>query len=105
MAIYTTERRTKEIGIRKVLGANDIALVFLLSKEFLIILSISVAIAAPASYLLNNLWLQFLVFRVDIGFGTILFGSGILLILGLISIGPQTFKVSNGNPVDSLRME
>ncbi len=105
MAIYATERRTKEIGIRKVLGANEVGLVFLLSKEFLIILSISVAIAAPASYFLNNLWLQFLVFRIDIGFGTIFLGSTLLLLLGLISIGPQTFKVSNENPVDSLRIE
>lgn len=105
MAIYTTERRTKEIGIRKVLGANDFSLTVLLSKEFLIILAVSILIAAPLSYFLNNLWLQNLVFRVDIGFGTIFLGSMSLLILGLLAIAPQTFRVSNRNPVDSLRME
>jgi putative ABC transport system permease protein len=105
MAIYTTERRTKEIGIRKVLGANDVSLTLLLSKEFLIILSISILIAAPTSYFLNNLWLEFLVFRVDIGFGTIFIGSLLLLLLGLLSIAPQTFRASNRNPVNSLRME
>ncbi|MGD1889138.1 MAG: ABC transporter permease [Cyclobacteriaceae bacterium] len=105
MAIYTTERRTKEIGIRKVLGANDLTLALLLSKEFLIILSISILIAAPLSYFLNNLWLQNLAFRSDIGFGTILLGSLLLLILGLLSIAPQTFRVSNQNPIDSIRVE
>ncbi|MCG8307548.1 MAG: ABC transporter permease [Cytophagales bacterium] len=105
MAIYTTERRTKEIGIRKVLGASDLRLTILLSKEFLIVLAVSVSIAAPLSYFLNNFWLEFLVFRADIGLGTIIAGSMLLLILGLLSIGPQTFRVSNRNPVDSLRME
>ena len=105
MTIYATERRTKEISIRKVLGATTINLTYLLSREFLMLLSISVIIAAPLSYFFNRFWLNFLVVRVEFGLGTILLGSVLLLLLGLVTISPQTFLVSRRNPVDSLRNE
>ncbi|WP_020529619.1 ABC transporter permease [Flexithrix dorotheae] len=105
MAIYTTERRTKEIGIRKVLGANSLILTYLLSKEFLFILIMSILIAAPLSYFLNQFWLDFLVEKVDFGFGTVFIGSMLLLTLGLFTIGSQVLRLSNQNPVDSLRNE
>jgi putative ABC transport system permease protein len=105
MATYTAERRRKEVGIRKVLGAEALGLAFLLSREFLIVLAISVAIAAPLSYVLNNFWLQNLSHRVNFGFGTLLASALILLIPGLLTIGSQTFRVARSKPVDSLRME
>jgi putative ABC transport system permease protein len=105
MAIYTTERRTKEIGIRKVLGATEWSLNFMLSKEFLIMLGLAIVIAAPLAFLLNNYWLNFMVVRDELSFGTILFGSFILLLLGLLTIIPQTFKIAKSNPVKSLRTE
>ena len=105
IAVYITERRTKEVGIRKVMGAGNFKLVFLLSKEFLIMLGISILIAAPLSHFLNSLWLNFLANRVAFGFGTVFLASMFLLILGLLTIGPQTFRVSNRNPVNSLRDE
>ncbi|WP_422082876.1 ABC transporter permease [Ulvibacterium sp.] len=105
MAIYTMERRTKEIGIRKVLGAHGYMLVYLLSKEFLILLGIAVIIAAPLSYYVNNLWLDFLVIKVSFGFGTVLLGSFLILLLGFLTIAPQTLRVSNRNPITSLRIE
>lgn len=105
MAIYSTERRTKEIGIRKVLGAENFSLTILLSKEFLMILVISICMGAPLSYFLNNLWLKHFPNRVEFGPGMILIGVCIMLILGLITIGSQTFKASKVNPVDSLKSE
>lgn len=105
MAMYTTERRRKEIGIRKVLGAADAKIVFTLSKEFLKMLVISILIAAPLSYFANNAWLQNFPNRVEFGFGTVFFGSVILLMLGLITIGSQTLRAAGANPVDSIRME
>lgn len=105
MAIYTTERRTKEIGIRKVLGANELSLNFMLSKEFLKMLALAILIAAPLSFFLNNLWLNFMVVRENISIGTILFGSFILLILGLLTIVPQTFRIARHNPIESLKTE
>lgn len=105
MAIYTIERRTKEVGIRKVMGAGETALVVLLSREFLILLGIAIFIAAPLGYFVNNLWLQFLVNRVDIDFSTIALGSFVLLVLGFITIGSQTIRASKSNPADILKME
>ena len=105
MAMYTTERRTKEIGIRKVLGAENLGIVLLLSRGFLTILGISVAIGAPLSYFLSNLWLQNFPNRVDFSWGTVLLGSLVLLTLGLVTIGSQTWMAARRNPVDSLRNE
>ncbi|MEO9482754.1 MAG: ABC transporter permease [Ekhidna sp.] len=105
MAVYTSERRQKEVGVRKVLGANLQSLTFLLSRSFIKILLISILIAAPISYFLNILWLESLPNRVDFGIGTILLGSVILLIIGLLTIGSQIISVSQRNPIESLKDE
>lgn len=105
MAIYTTERRTKEIGIRKVLGASEWSLNFMLSREFLLMLGLAILIAAPLAFLLNNYWLNFMAVRAHLTLGTVLFGSFLLLILGLLTIVPQTFRIAKRNPVKSLRTE
>ena len=102
MATYTTERRTKEIGIRKVLGAGEFNLALLLSRGFLTTLAVSVAIGAPLSYFVNNLWLQSFPNRVAFGPTTILGGSLVLLMLGLLTIGSQTLRMAQRNPVDTL---
>ncbi len=105
MAMYTTERRRKEVGIRKVLGAGDLRNVLLLSREFLIILGVSVAIAAPLSYILNEMWLRVFPNRVEFGWGTVLLGTLVMLVLGLVTIGSQTVRASRRNPAESLRTE
>jgi putative ABC transport system permease protein len=105
MAIYTAERKTKEVGIRKILGAEDSSIALLLSKGFLRMLVLSVLIGAPFSYFVNNLWLQRLPNRVEFGLGTVFSGTVILLILGLITIGSQTIRASRNKPVDALKME
>jgi putative ABC transport system permease protein len=105
MAIYTTERRTKEIGIRKVMGAGVWQINLLLLKEFIIMLGLSVVIAAPLAFLLNDYWLNFMVVRDDISPGTVIFGAVILLVLGLLTIVPQTLRIAKSNPVKSLKTE
>lgn len=105
MATYSVERRRKEVGIRKVLGAGDLGNVLLLSREFIQVLLIAIAIAAPLSYLLNSAWLRKFPNRVDFGWGTVLEGMVIVLVLGLITIGSQTIRASKANPVESLRAE
>ncbi len=105
MATYTTERRTKEIGIRKVLGAEEFSIARLLSKEFIKMLSLAIFIGVPLSYFVNNLWLRMLTVRVEFGVGTVLSGVLVLLILGILTIGSQTLRASKANPVKSLKME
>ena len=105
MATYTIETKTKEVGIRKVLGATSRQLILQLSKGFISILLIAIIIAVPMAYFLNNLWLQEFAFRVPISIGVIGFGVFILLVLGIITIGSQTYRATTINPIDHLRNE
>jgi putative ABC transport system permease protein len=105
MATFTTERRRKEVGIRKVLGAGNLRNVLLLSREFLVVLGVSIAIAAPLSYILNEMWLRVFPNRVEFGLGTVLLGTMVMLVLGLVTIGSQTVRASRRNPVDALKVE
>lgn len=105
MAIYTAERKTKEVGVRKVLGADEWSIAMLLSREFVKMLAVSIIIGAPLSYVLNNFWLQMLPNRVEFGLGTVLLGVFLLLMLGLLTIGSQTLRAAKNNPVEALRSE
>lgn len=105
MATYTAERKTKEVGIRKVLGAGGVSIAYMLSKEFINVLIISVIIGSPLSYVINNLWLQKLTNRVEFGFGTVFLGTFVLLMLGLVTIGSLAIRASKSNPVDALKTE
>ena len=105
MTVYSTERRTKEIGIRKVLGGSERSLTWLLSKQFLSLLIISVLISAPLTYFINNLWLQNFPNRVDFGIDTLLLGSLVLMVLGLFTVASQTIRATKKNPVTVLKME
>jgi putative ABC transport system permease protein len=105
MATYTTERKRKEVGIRKVLGAGDWANTLLLSREFIQVLFIAIGIAAPLSYFLNTAWLRKFPNRVDFGWGTVLEGTAIVLTLGLITIASQTIMASKANPAKALRSD
>ncbi|MCX2681985.1 ABC transporter permease [Galbibacter sp. EGI 63066] len=105
LSVARAVTRLKEIGVRKVLGAKDTALVFLLSKEFLVLLAVAMAIAAPLSYYANTLWMERLVNKTAFEFVNIVLGALFILILGFLAIVPQTFIVSNRNPVEALRTE
>ncbi|HTE32517.1 MAG TPA: FtsX-like permease family protein, partial [Chryseolinea sp.] len=105
MATYTAERKTKEIGIRKILGAANRSIAMLLSKGFVSMLFVSILIGAPLSYFVNNLWLQKFPNRVEFGAGTVISGSLVLLVLGFLTIASQTVRASKAKVVDSLKME
>ena len=105
MAVFTAESRIKEIGIRKVLGANVMQLILLLSRGFLQLLMLAVLIAVPVAYFGNNLWLQNFANRIELGAGVFMSGIGIMLILGLVIIVSQTFRAAMSNPVESLKDE
>ncbi|SDK01050.1 putative ABC transport system permease protein [Catalinimonas alkaloidigena] len=102
---FTAETRVKEVGIRKVLGANVTQVVLLLSRGFLQLLGIAVLIATPLAYFANQLWLQNLANRVDIGAGILFLGICIMLLLGLLTVASQTWRVARANPVNSLKSE
>lgn len=105
MATYTAETRTKEIGVRKVLGSSVWQIVVLLSKGYLKMLMVAVVIATPLAYLLNNLWLDFFVYRVSISVGVLLFSVFILLIISVLTVFSQSWRVAKISPIKSLRTE
>lgn len=105
MATYTIETRIKEISIRKVLGASNGILIYILSKGFLWILILSVLIATPVAYFLNNLWLELIAYHTTFNVIVIVTGVGILILFGVLTIGSQTLRAATVNPVDNLKSE
>ena len=105
LASFTTERRTKEIGIRKVLGANMTTIILLLTKDFNRLLLAAVAIAFPVSFIIASNWLDQFAYRIALnGWWYVIAGICILLISWSV-IGWQTVKVALTNPVECLRDE
>ncbi|NUM68212.1 FtsX-like permease family protein [candidate division KSB1 bacterium] len=105
LVTYATEQRTKEIGIRKVLGATTSTVVSLLSKEYLKLVAIANLIAWPVSYYFINGWLQDFAYRIDLGWGIFVAAGGLALLIALLTVSAQTVRAALANPVDSLRYE
>lgn len=105
LAAYTAERRTKEIGIRKVLGASVQNLTRLLSKDFLMLVIISCIIAFPAAFMIMKSWLQNFEYRIAINWWIFLLAAAIALLIALFTVSFQAIKAAIANPVKSLRTE
>src|SRR5690606_38483330 len=105
MATYAIETRMKEIAIRKVLGSTDRALIMLLSKGFLILLLIAIAVAAPAAWFINNLWLQLIAYRTNVSVGVIGLAAMVVLTLAIVTIGSQTLRATYSSLVTNLKNE
>jgi ABC-type antimicrobial peptide transport system permease subunit len=105
LSMYMAERRTKEIGIRKVLGASMANLWVLLSKEFLWLIGIACVIASPLAFWLMKGWLEQYEYRVGINWWIFAVAGVIAAILALLTVSTQTVKAANVNPVKSLRTE
>jgi ABC-type antimicrobial peptide transport system permease subunit len=105
LAAFDTERRTKEIGIRKVLGADMKGLVGLLSKDFLKLVCIAILLASPVAYYLMNRWLQGFAYRVNISWWIFIAAGTMALVIAWLTVSFQAIKAAIANPVKSLRTE
>ena len=105
LTAFAVERRIKEIGIRKVLGATVSDIVFLFSKDFLKLVVISNVVAWPLAYFFMNKWLQDFAYRIDISWWLFILSGGIALLIAIFTISFQAIKAATTNPVDSLRNE
>lgn len=105
LAAYAAERRTKEIGIRKVVGATVTNIVSLLSKDFLKLVVIGFLMAIPATWYVMHQWLQHFAYRIEISGFTMLVAGLLALLIALITVSFQSVKAATANPVDSLRNE
>ena len=105
LVIYTTNRRVKEIGVRKVLGASLFQINTILCKEFLILVAIAFVIAAPIAWYGINNWLQDFAYKTSISFWVFLVSGLAMIFFALLVISVKTLQAANANPVDSLRSE
>jgi putative ABC transport system permease protein len=105
MVSFLTEQRTKEIGIRKVLGAPVSKLIFMLSKEVIILVLLAFILAAPLAFYAMNKWLQNFAFRIEPNPLTFILMALITLLIALLTISFRTIKAACANPVDSIKHE
>jgi ABC-type antimicrobial peptide transport system permease subunit len=105
LAAYTAERRTKEIGIRKVLGATTPTLAALLSKDFMVLVAISCIIAFPLAWWFMHNWLQSFAYRIHINWMVFVLSGFMALLIALITVSFQAIRAAIANPVKSLRTE
>lgn len=105
MAHLSTQQKQKEIGVRKVLGANVRELVFMLNITFTKLVLVSAILAIPMSYYLMEDWLSNFAFRIDLGFVVFAIPTAITLMIAWLTVSAQSIRSANANPVDSLRSE
>ena len=105
MAMYSTQTRVREIGIRKVMGAGPWQVVLVLSRSFLMLIIIAIAIGVPAGYLVGGMFLENFAYKISISFSLIATGVLTIVILGSVTIASQTLRAARANPVNSLRYE
>lgn len=105
LVTYTAQQRTKEIGVRKVLGASIFNLVMLLSSDFIRLLVIAICIATPLSWIAMNKWLDNFAYHIEPKWWMFAFSGLSAVFIALITVSYQTFKAAKANPVDSLRDE
>ncbi|HEY2727666.1 MAG TPA: FtsX-like permease family protein, partial [Parafilimonas sp.] len=105
LASFMAVQRIKEVGIRKVLGASSANIVYLFSKEFVLLISIAFLIATPLAWYFMNKWLQDYAYRINISWWLFLVGGIAAIVIALATISFQAIKAAMANPVKSLRTE
>jgi ABC-type antimicrobial peptide transport system permease subunit len=105
LAIFTAEQRTKEIGIRKVIGASVGGIMVMLSRDILKLVIISSVIATPLAWFIMNKWLHEYAYRVNIGGWIFALAAILAICIALITVSFQAIKAALANPVKSLRTE
>lgn len=105
LAAFSTQRRTKEIGVRKVLGAAESSIVLLLAREFLRLVLMSLFVAVPIAWIAMDKWLEEFVYRVRISPWIFVATGAAALLVAFLTVSYQTIRAAIANPVDSLRNE
>jgi putative ABC transport system permease protein len=105
LSTYAAEKRVKEIGIRKVLGASARSIVSLLTGDFIKLVLLANVVAWPAAYFAMNTWLHNFAYRVDVSWPVFATAGALTLLIAVLSVSAQAIKAALANPVESLRYE
>ncbi|GAB4009989.1 ABC transporter permease [Spirosoma migulaei] len=105
LSMFMAEQRTKEIGIRKVLGASEVSLVAMFSKDFMKLVVVALLIASPVAWYAMHTWLNDFAYRTDIHWWVFLLAGGLTVLIALLTVSFQSVKAALTNPVKSLRSE
>ncbi len=105
LSAYTAERRKKELGIRKVLGAGVFTLVKLLFSEFSVLLLVAILVAVPLAWYAMDVWLSDFAYRTSLSGGLFILSSLIVVVVGLLTVSFQSLKAARSNPIDNLKYE
>ncbi|MFB3133080.1 MAG: ABC transporter permease, partial [Rhodothermales bacterium] len=105
LGAYAAEQRTREIGVRKVLGASVGGIVLLLSKDFTRLVGIAFVVAAPVAYFAMSRWLEDFAYRIEISWWIFLLAGTLALVIALVTVSYQSIKAALADPVESLRYE
>lgn len=105
LTAYAVVQRTKEIGIRKVLGATIVNIISLLSKDFLVLIVVAIVIATPVAWLAADRWLQDFTYRINIGWWVVFMAGAATILIAILTVSFQAIKAALANPMRSLRTE
>ena len=105
LAAFAAQRRTKEIGIRKVLGASVAGIVGLLSREFAVLVGVALLIGTPVAYWGLGRWLEEFAYRIDVGIGSFVLAGVLALLIAGLSVSYHAVRAARANPVEALRYE
>jgi len=105
LATYTAQRKVKEIGIRKILGASVGSITFMLSKDFLVLIVVSIMIAVPVSWILMQRWLENFAYRTNVQWWIVALAGASAVVVAFLTISFQSIRAARQNPVNSLRSE
>ena len=105
LAMFSAERRTKEIGIRKVMGARVGQIVLLLNRDFVVLVCLALLIASPVAWYFAHQWLQDFVYRTSVSWWVFLLAGAVALCIALLTVSYQAIRAARANPVKSLRTE
>jgi putative ABC transport system permease protein len=102
---FMAVQRTKEIGVRKVLGASVADMMVLLSKEFTVLIGVAFLVAGPVAFLLTHRWLEGFAYRIRPGVGIFLSAAALSIVIAWVTVGYRTYRAAVANPAGVLRNE
>jgi len=105
LAAFTAQQRTKEIGVRKVLGASVTSIVLLLSKDFVVLVLVAILLATPLAWYAVDQWLSSFAYKIDLAWWVFLLAGGLAVAVALLTVSYQSIRAALANPVKSLKME